>query len=427
MNWTSFGSLAAAFLVAILFLLSIIESSIARLSQVALKVLAEKEAREEIKILENISSDRSHYLLPLQFGIQVVQIAAAVLVTSLFLRSELTYPALWAIAVMLFIVSVFRQLLPKMVTQGDPERVLLRLLPVFRKAYQVLHWLSTPLLEVLRLFHASRIKNHRVAEEEEASEEEIQAYIGLGEEEGILEEDDTELIQSALEFGDTLVKEIMTPRNEIVAIEDTASVGELKKLMVSSKHSRIPVYHGQIDTIAGVVYLRNLLAYLEEGKETDPVGPLITKPLIVPDTKPVAELLKEMQKNAEHLAIVISEYGYVAGLVTLEDLVEEIVGEIRDEDELQKTDMVKEADGSYVVGGRFPISELEEALKVDLGDIDVVTSSGFVVAELGRVPAAGEKFELGPMQIEIVKSDHRRIHTLRIRKIEKSKEEVASH
>lgn len=412
------GFLATALLVVVLFILSLIETSINRLSQVSLKVLAEKEDHRKIDLLENISRDRSHFLLPLQFGIQLVQVITAVIVTTLCLVSELPYAAGWALLIMVAVIALFRQIIPKMITHGNPERILLGMLPFFSNGYGVLRWLSLPLVAVLRLTYASRDRNIAESQDERATEEEIQAYVGLGEEEGIIEEEESELILSALEFGDTLAREIMTPRMEIVAIEESSTLADLKKLMISSKHSRLPVYRGSIDHIVGVVYLRHVLAYLEEGRLEDPITPLINRPMFVPATKRVLELLKEMQRGAEHLAIVVSEFGAVSGLVSMEDLVEEIVGEIRDEDEQLQTDLIREAEASYVVGGRVEIDRLEDALGVDLGDPDASTVSGLVVGHLGRVPTAGETVILNGMQVEIVSAGRRRIHSLRVRKLE---------
>ena len=251
------------------------------------------------------------------------------------------------------------------------------------------------------------------SQEEEATEEEIEAYIGVGEEEGIFEEEESDLIQSALEFGSTLVKEIMTPRTEIVAAGEQTTISELKELVVSSKHSRIPIYRDSLDQIVGLVYVRNLLTHLKESGGDDPITPLVKKPLYVPETKKVAELLKEMQGQAEHMAIVINEYGTVSGLVTIEDVLEEIVGEIWDEDEMRRVDLVYEGEGHYMVRGGVEIDELEEALGLDLGDTDVTTISGFVVAHLGKVPSAGEVFSIDGTQVEILSADERKISAMR--------------
>ena len=251
------------FLVGVLFLLSVLESSISRISRLSLKVLAEREQNAKDHLLQDIAGDRVQFLLPIQFGSQVLVVISAVVISSLLFEADVAYAFLWAFASVVVVIALFRQLFPQMIVQSDPERVLLRLLPVLGPLYRLLQWVSSPLTILLRAFEASQLKNQLNEDvEEDASEEEIQAYLGVGAEEGIIEEDESELIQSALEFGDTLVREIMTPRTEIIAIEETATMRELKDVMVSSKFSRIPVYRERIDHIVGVVYVRNLLSHL---------------------------------------------------------------------------------------------------------------------------------------------------------------------
>ncbi len=421
MTWIELGFLFVVFLIIVLFFLSLIESSISRLSQVSLKVLAEKREHERVRLLENISRDRIQFLLPLQFGIQVVQSVIAVLVCTLCLISSMPYPVGWALLIMFTVVFLFRQLIPKMLIQGDPGKVLLRLLPFFGKCYQLLVWLSVPLEAVLSSAHAAQEKRRMsTSQEEEPNEKEIEAYIDVGEEEGIIEEAESELIQSALEFGNTLIKEIMTPRADMVAIEEGANLSQLQELMITSKHSRIPVYRDQLDQIVGVAYLRNVLVRVHEGKGQESITRLVTEPMLVPETQRVSKLLKEMQENTEHVAIVVNEYGVVSGLVTIEDVVEEIVGEIRDEDELQQTELIQEAGGSYIVWGRAEIEDLEQALQMDLGDRRVTTVSGLIVGHLGRVPRPGERVKLNGIQIEIVSSDRRKIHTVRVTRLDEA-------
>ncbi len=396
--------------------LSVVQASAGALSRVTLRVLADKESSSQ-PLLTRLADDPRHFLVPVEFGIQVMQVAAAVLVTAIFVASGLPYPYLTAGLVLVIGVYLLRQLLPKMLTQRNPDRVLMMSLGLFRPAYALLHRLSYPLVMVLRLFkERQESQENGEEEEEEPSDEEIQAYIDVGEEEGIFEEDESELIQSALEFGNTLVREIMTPRSDIVAIEETAKISEAKAIFISSKHSRLPVYKERLDQIVGVIYVRHLLAVLETASDDDPIGPLLNRPWFVPETKRVAELLKEMQANAEHIALVINEYGAVSGLVTIEDLVEEIVGDIRDEDELTRVNLTYEGEGNYVARGVLPLEELESTLDIDLGDPGVSTISGLVVAALARVPHIGEQLVLHAMEIEILSADRRRIHTMRIRK-----------
>jgi CBS domain containing-hemolysin-like protein len=312
---------------------------------------------------------------------------------------------------MLTVVSVFHQLIPRLLTHRSPDTVLLRLLPSFAVAYKVLYWISYPVTGVLAKLTA---KNRTHEPEEETTDEEIQAYLGVGEEEGIFESTETRLIQSALEFGDTLVREIMTPRSEIVGIEENATLSELRNVMVTTKHSRIPVYRDTLDQIIGMAHVRNLLSHMEIGSKEESISPIVQEILVVPETKHVSPLLTELQEQAQQMAIVANEYGTVSGLVTVEDLLEEIVGEIHDEDESRRIDMVYEGAGQYVVRGGIEIDDLEEALGIHYGEHDASTVSGLVVDRLGKVPNPGETIVLDGTRIEILSSDRKRIHKLRV-------------
>lgn len=413
--------IASLVLVLLVFLMSIVESSITRLSRLSLKVLAEKETDPRLALLGEIAKDRRHFLLPVQFGIQLLLIALTVLLFLIFASpSEALTPALLTLGAMFLVIVLFRQLLPRLITERNPERVLRKSIPFFSGVYRILNWCSFPIFAAVRAFSNNRNGETDNAADEETTEEEIQAYLGVGEEEGIFEQAESALIQSALLFGSTLVREIMTPRSEMVAIELNATIGELKDLMVSTKHSRIPVFREHIDQIQGIVYVRNLLGILTPDKETDSIAPLVNDALLVPETKKLAPLLKEMQENAEHMAIVINEFGAVAGLVTIEDVLEEIVGEIHDEDELRKVDIFYEGDRSYVVRGSVEIEDLEEVLNVHLEERDVTTFSGYLVDILGRVPVPGESISLEPFSVEILSSDRKRIHTMRVRLLDRT-------
>jgi len=397
--------------------LAVVQNSVAGLSAVSLRVLAER-ANGTSAILAELSKDPRHFLLPIEFGIQVLQVIGAVLVTLILAASGLRHPYVLSTCLLIVAVYLFRQLLPRLITQHNPERVLLGLLPVIGTLHTILRWVSWPLSRVLSTAEAKREKwVNGQGEDEEPSDEEIQAFLDVGEEEGIIEKEESELIQSALEFGSTLVREIMTPRSEVVAIEEKATIADLRDLFVSSKHSRIPVYRDRLDDIIGIAYVKHLLAAFDPAHEDDPITQLLLKPWFVPETKHVAELLKEMQANAEHLAIVINEYGAVAGLVTIEDLVEEIVGEIRDEDELRRVDLTYEGNGNYIVRGGVALEEVEETLGVHFGEQDVTTISGLVVSTLSRVPVAGETMTINGLEVEVLSADRRRIHTMRVRRL----------
>ena len=191
-------------------------------------------------------------------------------------------------------------------------------------------------------------------------------------------------------------------------------MGELKNIVVNHRHSRIPIYRDDIDHIIGIVHIRQLLAHFTQGRESDPIGALVYPALFVPETKPVSSLLKELQVRGDHTAIVIDEFGGVAGLVTVEDLLEEIVGEIRDEDEAHVSEVVVESPRSYVLQGSTELYRLEELSGRKFDDMECSTVAGLIVAHLGRIPAPGEEFDLEDLHVQILDADRKRLHRMRI-------------
>ncbi len=408
-------STAVVFL-AIGALFSTVVASVGRLSRVTLRAMAERRREDRYRLLEEAAHDRTQFLFPLEVVANGLVASVVALLTWLLMWMEVVQPLLWALLLAAIIPTLLLQFIPRLLTQSQAEAYTLRLLPLISAPYRLIRWLTAPLWLFLRRdrrrYQADSIHN---PSSEEASEEEIQAYLGVGEEDGIFEEESTELIQSALEFGTTLVRDIMTPRSEIVGIQNAATVAELLNLIADSRHSRIPVYGVKKEEIVGVVYVRNLLDYLQNSNRTDPITPIVTKPWFVPESKKVIDLLSEMQQKSEPMAIVVSEYGAIDGLVTIEDLLEEIVGEIYDEDEAQETGLERDGDGSYIVPGGFEISALEEEIDADLQMGDVTTVSGLVVEQLGSVPLAGERVTIRGWEFEVLESIRTRIKKLRMR------------
>ncbi|HEX9919372.1 MAG TPA: hemolysin family protein, partial [Pyrinomonadaceae bacterium] len=318
--------------------------------------------------------------------------------------------------------GVARQLIPRLVASRNPEATLVRLLPILRPFYR-------PLSLIAFAWHKSFDRPRRneqltetgVAEEEDDNGDDLQALIDVGEEEGILEEEEGELIHSIIEFGDTSVNEVMTPRTEIVALPVTATVREARDCVVESKYSRLPVYRDQVDNIEGIIYVRDLLQCWAEGSEDGSIQALIRPTLFVPATKPVAELLEEMQKEHAQLAMVIDEYGGVAGLVTVEDILEEIVGEIEDEDTEREevVEIIEAHDGYYDALGSTEVDKIERLFDFEIEeDDDATTIAGLVISELGYVPRAGERLTFRGLDVEVLEADERRIARLRLRRAE---------
>jgi CBS domain containing-hemolysin-like protein len=254
-------------------------------------------------------------------------------------------------------------------------------------------------------------------EEAPTSAENIEALISAGAEEGIIGEQDRELMQSVVEFGDKVVREVMTPRPGIVAIPADATLEQLRQLVIGEQYSRIPVYERDIDHITGFVHVRDMFELEESQRERRTVRELVRPIPFVPEFKPVNALMRQMQKENTHMVIVVDEYGNTAGLATMEDLLEVIIGEIRDEHE-PDSDVVEDGHGGYIVSGSFDldrVSDLVQGFHKE-EDIESTTVGGLAGEWLGRVPKAGESVDRGGLHLEVLASDELRVNQVRIAK-----------
>jgi len=418
-------AISAILLLALTFLASV-DMVFGQLSDIGLRRLA-TEAEEHpnaryAPFLSEILENRARFSMTLSAAIQIQLVIFSVLITyislQLFARNGL---ALFiSLASGLILAGIFRQLIPRFLSLRNPEGKLLKLLPVLRPFYRALRFVAEP-------WHRSFDRLRQQDEIEEAHDEEedddgddIEALIDVGEAEGIIEEEERELIQSAIEFGDTTVAEVMTPRTEIVALPKSATVREARNVIIESRHSRLPVYRDQIDNVEGIIYVRDLLPSLSMGKADSSIGPFIRPVYFVPETKPVAKLLREMQKAHAYLAMVVDEYGGVAGLVTVEDILEEIVGEIEDEDISgeEPEEIVPASNGAYEVLGGTEIGKIERLFDMEIEADDFTTIAGLVIAQKGSVPRPGEHLNFRGLEVDVLEADQKRISRLRIRKAE---------
>ncbi len=303
-------------------------------------------------------------------------------------------------------------LIPQIVYRKTTGQGLAVLIPVFRGLALV----ARPLTWIVE-FLQSLFELGRPAPGEEAlAEEHIEALISAGEEEGIIEEGDRELIQSVVAFGDKTVREVLTPRPRIVAISQDASLDQLRELAINEQYSRIPAFDGDIDSVTGFVHVRDMFELNEVERAKRKVRDILRPVRMVPETKPVNDLLKEMQEEGAHMAVVVDEYGSTAGIVTLEDMVEEIVGEIHDEHEPAR-DFHQEPDGSYVVSGSFDLGRLSDLVGFrPQGDTESTTVGGLITEWLGHVPAVGEEAEREGIQIQVLAANNLRVDQVRVAK-----------
>jgi len=286
---------------------------------------------------------------------------------------------------------------------------------------RLLLWVITPITVFVRFFYSVASLAETPADTEEENAVDVEALLEAGEEEGILEETDRDLVRSAVEFGDKLVREVMTPRPKVFAVPESATLEEFLDMLRVHNFSRVPAYLNSLDNITGIAFAHDLLQITDEEAHTRTVAQIQRPAAFVPETKRGYELLREMQREKQHMRIVIDEYGGVAGLVTIEDLLEQIVGDIRDEHEedVPVENPQREAAGSWLVPGSFPVDQLPDLFgePVELDEGYEATTLGGLVSEIeGRIPLRGEVVMLdhAGFRVEVVASTDRRVDRLRV-------------
>lgn len=289
----------------------------------------------------------------------------------------------------------------------DPERWSLQLSGVAR----VVNTLMSPIIFVLSRLTS---RGQSVADLESITEDELKSFVDASEQQGVLEEEEHEMIMSIVEFGDTLVREIMVPRIDIFALDVDTPIEEARNAIIDSGYSRIPIYQDTVDNVLGLLYVKDILKVWRGEQQYKTLQDLIRRPYMVPESKTLDELLPEMQSMRVHMAIVVDEYGGVAGLVTLEDIMEEIVGEIQDEYDLGEEQIAQRiSDTEYLFHGRIPLAEFNEIMQSDLSTENADTLGGFLFSELGRLPRAGEQVKQDGVLLTVELISGRRIRRVR--------------
>ncbi|MGA2653649.1 MAG: hemolysin family protein [Terracidiphilus sp.] len=325
-----------------------------------------------------------------------------------------------AVLGVVLVVVFCNQLIPSLLFNRTEGKWVRRLVWPIR----LLLWLMTPVTVFVRFFFSVASLAEKPASPAEESAVDVEALLEAGEEEGILEENDIDLVRSAVEFGDKLVREVMTPRPEVFAVPESITLEHFLEQLRDHNFSRVPVYSGTLDNVTGIAFAHDLLQITDEEARTRIVASIQRPVEFVPETKRGYELLREMQREKQHMRIVIDEYGGVSGLVTIEDLLEQIVGNIRDEheEETPVEEPQRERGGVWLVPGAFPVDQLNDLfgdseLLADLDHAYEATTLGGLVSEIeGRIPHAGEVVTLEPirLRIEVVASTDRRIERLRV-------------
>ncbi len=386
-----------------------VESAFSALMRLSLRLMAERGGRDDR--LGRYLADPLQLFIPVRILIGLCTVLAGVLIARLSTVDDAFSVATFFVSLVAFVV-VCEHLLPMFVTRRGPEEVLDVLLLAFHPIARTMRPMTRLLIEI------SGARGDREAQgngaDTNAATKVPAAPDEQGEEGAISEEEGRELLQSVVDFTEIVVREVMTPRPDIVAIRADASLSDLRALFREEQYSRIPVYGSSLDDIIGIVFVKDLVA-LPPGAEP-PLTTLMRSAYMVPESKRGSELLKEMQRRQAQTAIVVDEYGGTAGLVTVEDLLEEIVGEIRDEYDVESETVTDEGNGTYVFSGKVGVDEVKDRLGVKIEREGFETVGGYLLSHLGRMPYVGEAFEVGDLTVEVLEVERRRITKVRARR-----------
>ena len=399
---------------ALLALVSYVERVFAEMGKILSREFEENIESFEHKVEPKLGVSPARTALSMQLLAQLTTAAIALLIGyAIFNDGRWSAAEIVQAAVLIvLIVIVSNRLIPYVLfirTRGD---WLVRLIPVLK----ALIWLALPLTIVLGFsMSVASLSESAEPEEPERPSEAVDALLEAGTEEGILEESDRELIHSVVEFGDKIVREVMIARPDMVAVPASTTIERLTELLKQHPHSRIPVYEPDLDHIQGIVFAQDVLQVRDDDARTQTAGKMMRPAYLVPEMKKVSELLREMQREKIQMAIAIDEYGGVAGLVTLENMLEEIVGDIGDEHE--RSDIVRESESSYVLPGATDLDVLEEYFDYSVNDVEATTVAGLVSEVAGRIPHTGEIVEHDGLRFEVLESTDRRIERIRVSKM----------
>ncbi|HXF33749.1 MAG TPA: hemolysin family protein [Candidatus Acidoferrales bacterium] len=391
------------------------ETALISLSRIHARAMVERGVKQG-KVVLGLVERRNKVLTTILVGNTIVLLGSQSLATALFIELDIPQAALWSTVVMTIVILLCGEIIPKTVAVSDAERWAIRLAPVLRRAAVVLNPLASAALAVtnlvVRMLHLAPASRGPFI-----TEEDIRTLVDVGAEQKVLEEQERDLIHSIIEFGDTIAREVMTPRPDMVCVEVPQPPTRALDLVIAEGYSKLPAYDDTIDNVIGVVHDRELLISLANGTiSSAPMRSLMRPVMHVPETKRVSELLREMQRGKTSLAIVVDEYGGTAGIVTMEDLLEEIVGEIRDEhDEGEEEPIVVIAPDESVVDAGMNIEDVNDRLGISLPHEDFETIGGYTVGLFGRLPREGEEISAGDgVKLRVERTRGKRILRVRV-------------
>jgi len=384
--------------------LAVAEASLTRMTRVRALALVEEKRRNAVR-LERIEADPPRFLNAVYLAVMLCQNGSAIIVAIL---AERTYGSLGVTLVAVGFTLLYFVLVEAMSkTFGvlHSDRAALAVAPLVWFLGRVLAAPTRALIGLANVLLPGR----GLKEGPFVSEADLRSMAEVGHEEGSIEREEKELIHSIFEFGDTIVREVMVPRPDIVAIESDKTLHDVQAVVLEHGYSRIPVFTDDLDDVAGIAYAKDVLKAVYQGKQDMQLGEVVREARFVPESKKVADLLREMQQEKFHIALVTDEYGSVSGLVTLEDLLEELVGEIADEYDTEEPELEQIADGVYRVDGKMSIDEVNEMLDVELPDEEWDTVGGLMLGLMGSIPDEGEEVAFQNLTFTAEKVNGRRI------------------
>ncbi|PSR34937.1 MAG: hypothetical protein C7B46_03215 [Sulfobacillus benefaciens] len=395
-------------------LYSMAETAMMALSRGKVRQLAE-EGVSKASWLERLIREPNRLLSTVLVGNNLTNIVASTVAAGLFIAYFGSSGITISTIVMTLVILLVAEITPKTFAAHNPERVALRLAPflevsarIFYPIVRVLTWIGVGFIRLL----GGRAEGGRII-----TEEEIRTMVEVGEEEGLLEAEEREMIQGIFDLGDTVVREVMVPRIDVQALPATATLGEAWDAVIQWGHSRLPVYRVTIDDVIGVIYARDILLYIKERPHETPIQDLVRPVQYVPETKKVDELLTDFRRRRSHIAVVLDEYGGTAGIVTIEDLLEEIVGEIQDEYDTEEVAIRRIDENTIDVEGLASLDEINELFGVDLPHEDFDTVGGLILHLLGRAPVEAEVVTLDGLEFTVTKVTGRRVTRVLIRRL----------
>ncbi|WP_408954861.1 hemolysin family protein [Natroniella sp. ANB-PHB2] len=393
------------------------ETALMSVNKVEIRHLRQ-EGDLKAKIVDELLNRPDKLLITILIGNNLVNIAASSIATALATEAFGDKGVGIAIGAVTLFVLIFGEITPKSFANKEATLFSMKV----ARYIQICYYLLAPLIKPLTFltnFMMRRNEDDSIDKKSFVNEDKIRKFLAVGEREGTIESDEKKMINSIFEFDDTLVKEIMVPRIDMICVEINDTSEKLIDIIIDKGFSRIPVYNETIDNIVGVVYAKDLLLLLKKEKFEADIKEIMRPAYYIPATKEVDSLLSELRKEKIHMAIVLDEYGGTDGLVTIEDLLEEIVGDIQDEYD-KETKLIKEIDkGEILVDGRVDIDEINELLEIDLPEEDYETISGFILSKLGYVPDEGEEIEYQNLKVVVQKIVRRRISEVRLKRLNK--------